>query len=61
MEFVYLPKKKEKVSARRLLSEDLQNNKNVKSVRFNPPVVGKKGFGSFEVEYKNPVLRKVLA
>lgn len=29
---------------------------NVKSCRFVRPQIGKKGFGSFEVEYKHSVL-----
>lgn len=34
-------------------------NHNIKSVKFEPPRVGGKGFGGFRVEYRHPVLQPV--
>lgn len=47
-----------KLSSRQMLDEinTKTTNKNIKSVRFISPKIGKKGYGHFEVSYKVPQL-----
>lgn len=50
------PVKKEVVSAERFLAISEQS-KNIEKTRFIAPIIGKNGFGKFEITYKYPELR----
>lgn len=47
---------KEKISAAEYLDLAKNDSPSIKRVSFVPPRIGDKGFGSFEVEYRNPKL-----
>lgn len=56
MNKLYTPKRIRYLSAKQYLKENISDNKNVQSVVYEPPELGKEGFGRFVVTYKNPVL-----
>ena len=56
MKRTYTPKRIRYLSPQQYLKEDIQTNKNVQSVFYELPELGKKGFGRFVVTYKTPVL-----
>ncbi len=47
---------RENLSAYEFLTTVKRNPENIKSVSFVPPVIGGKGFGSFDVQYNTPRL-----
>lgn len=54
------PVKHERVSAQRFVRIAKEQAHNVARSRFVPPRIGANDFGSFEVEYRTPMLREVL-
>lgn len=57
----YIPKSSESFSARGFQKIVQTERDNIASVQFVPPKIGKKGYGSFRVEYRNAVLRKATS
>ncbi len=55
---VYIPIFSELLSAKEYQKELVTNRENIEKVKFIPPRIGKRGFGSFKVSYRTAVLRK---
>ena len=55
------PVKTERGSAQRFARIAKEQPHNVARSRFIPPRIGAKDFGSFEVEYRTPLLREAFA
>lgn len=54
------PVKNEKVSAQRFARIAKEQPHNIARSRFVPPRIGANDFGSFEIEYRTPMLREVM-
>lgn len=54
---VYIPKQKETLLPNDYIKLAQEERSNIKTVRFIPPKLGQRGYGSFEVTYKRMMLR----
>ncbi len=54
----YVPVKTERVSAQEYLIISVQQKNNIAKAKFIAPSIGDRTFGSFEIEYQSPVLKK---
>ncbi len=50
------PVKERQIGAQELLKETARRRDNIESIRFIPPKIGGKGFGTFRISYKIPTL-----
>lgn len=57
----YVPIKVERVSAQEYLVISVEQKHNIAKARFIAPSVGDRTFGSFEIEYQSPILKKSSA
>jgi len=55
---ILMPVRVERMPAGRFIEVAERNKANIAHSRFIPPAIGSRGFGSFEVQYKVPVLRR---
>jgi len=56
---VLLPVRVERLAPNKFIETIERNKGNIERTRFIPPVIGSRGFGTFEVRYRTSVLRPV--